>query len=239
MSPWRRLRRGFGAGLARIGGRLAEIGRRIEGGEQNREHRRWLRDRGDQLARLDYALREDSSVWDVGGFEGQWASDIAGRFACRVDIFEPMPRAAEGLRRRFAANPKIAVHDFALGAADGRLKLALAGDASSLLPGAVAGGSTVEVGVRDIAAYCAETGVGRIDLLKVNIEGGEYVLIERLLESGWIARVENLQVQFHDFVPDAAVLRERLAARLAHTHERVWCYEFVWESWRRRAGGAR
>ena len=226
------LRTGIGRLFRRLSGRLARLGARLEDGRRFHEHQRWLCDRGDQRARLEYALDERSVVFDVGGFEGQWASDIAGRFACRIEIFEPMPSAVDGLRRRFAANPKITVHDFALGPADGRLKLTLAGDASSLLPHAAAGEPAVEVAVRDIAAYCEQAGVSRIDLLKLNIEGGEYALLERLVESGWITRVRNLQVQFHDFVPRAEALRENLAERLMLTHERAWCYEFVWESWR-------
>ena len=39
----------------------------------------WVRDRGDQTLRLDYDLAAASIVFDLGGYEGQWASDIFGR----------------------------------------------------------------------------------------------------------------------------------------------------------------
>ena len=36
----------------------------------------WLADNGDKTYRLDYNLNENSVVFDLGGYEGQWASDI-------------------------------------------------------------------------------------------------------------------------------------------------------------------
>ena len=35
-------------------------------------------------------------------------------------------------------------------------------------------------------------------LMKINIEGGEFELLERLLETRLISRIENIQVQFHN-----------------------------------------
>ena len=74
--------------------------------------------------------------------------------------------------------------------------------------------------------------------MKVNIEGGEYELLEHLLDRALIGRIEHLQVQFHDFVPDAERRMKALQARLPLTHALEWQYEFVWESWRRRAATA-
>ena len=37
-------------------------------------------------------------------------------------------------------------------------------------------------------------------LMKINIEGGEYDLLEELLDENMIKQIVNLQVQFHDFV---------------------------------------
>ena len=43
----------------------------------------------------------------------------------------------------------------------------------------------------------------QIDLLKINIEGGEYDILERMYKTGTINKVQNLQIQFHNFVEDA------------------------------------
>ena len=63
------------------------------------------------------------------------------------------------------------------------------------------------------------------------IEGGEYELIDRLHESGWLPRTGVVIVQFHEFTPDAHRARRRNRARLARTHTCVWNYPWVFERW--------
>lgn len=225
--------------LLRLGGGFARLGELCACGSRMTALRRWREDRGEQRARLDYALGPESLVWDVGGFEGQWASDVSARFGCRVRVFEPAPDAASGLRWRFAANPRLSVHEFALGGADGVMFLALRGDASGIrATGEAPAGREAKIQVRDVVAVMDELGAEPINLLKLNIEGGEYDLLDRLVSSGRIADVHELQIQFHDFWPDAVARREKLEAALSRTHARTWCYEFVWENWRRRDGAA-
>ena len=65
---------------------------------QDRELARWHADRGDELLRLDYPLSAQSLVFDLGGYKGQWASDIFGRFACRVLVFEPIVPFADAIQ---------------------------------------------------------------------------------------------------------------------------------------------
>ena len=41
--------------------------------------RPWVAAKGDQSLRLDYDLGRDSVVFDLGGYEGNWANDIFGK----------------------------------------------------------------------------------------------------------------------------------------------------------------
>lgn len=92
----------------------------------------------------------------------------------------------------------------------------------------------VLVHFRDIVKVLNEQELDEIDLIKLNIEGGEYSLLERAIETGKIKRMRNILVQFHDFVDNAVERRQRLHDAMYETHEMVWCYPFIWESWRRR-----
>lgn len=225
--------KGCVVGLFRlIGRRFSRIAQRLELGARVAAYDRWVRDRGDITLRLEYVLGPDSVVWDVGGYEGQWASDIFSRFGCHIEVFEPVRHAAEFIRHRFVANQRVRIHPYALGVADYREELELAADESSL-ERVHRGASTEAVSVRDVIVVMKEIG-GRVDLLKLNIEGGEFALMERLLSSGLISQISELQIQFHDFVPNARARREKITKALALTHEQTWCYEFVWENWRRR-----
>lgn len=194
-------------------------------------HSSWVRARGDQTLRLDYVIAPGEVVLDVGGFEGQWASDIFGRTLCTVHVFEPVPHFAAAIRERFAANPNVHLHETALGGADATLSISVEGDASSTL---LEGEHSIEVPVRCFADVVCEEGWTEIALMKVNIEGGEYELLEHLLDAGLASRVRNLQVQFHDFVPDAQRRMLAIQERLRATHELSWYFPFIWESWRRK-----
>ncbi len=193
---------------------------------------RWFRDGGDRTLRLDYDLGPGSIVFDVGGYTGQWASDIHAMYGCTVHVFEPVPAFADAIARRFARNPRIVVHPFGLGASNGEIALAVDADRSSAFRD---GGTAVTGRIVAAADFLASGDFPRVDLLKVNIEGGEYDLLEHLLREGLMGRFQDVQVQFHDFFPEAAARRERIQAGLAASHALTWEYPFVWENWRRKA----
>ena len=71
-----------------------------------REYRRtvaqFYADGGDTRLRFDYDLTPDSHVLDLGGYEGQWASDLYARRRCRIDVFEPVTRFAAAIARELA-----------------------------------------------------------------------------------------------------------------------------------------
>ena len=81
-------------------------------------------------------------------------------------------------------------------------------------------------------AFFDRNGIGEIDLMKINIEGGEYEFLEYLLDTGLAVKIKNVQVQFHDFVPNAETRTKSIQERLSQTHSLTYQYEFVWENWR-------
>ena len=44
----------------------------------------WEADAGDKKLRLTYDLTPEHIVWDVGGFEGQWSSDIFAKYPDQI-----------------------------------------------------------------------------------------------------------------------------------------------------------
>ena len=196
-----------------------------------RSYARWLADRGDETRRHDYPLGADAVVLDVGGYEGGWAERARERFGCAPHVFEPVPEYATAIETRLAGGRAI-VHRFGLAGATREANFTMADDGSSALR---RGGALRRVSVRAAADVFRELGLERVDLMKVNIEGGEYELLEHLLDRGLMPRIEWLQVQFHDFVPGARRRMREIQRRLAVTHALDWQYVFVWESWRRRA----
>jgi hypothetical protein len=122
--------------------------------------------------------------------------------------------------------------EYALGADNQTMRLALLDDGSSLCQEAE---SYEEVLMRDITEVLRELQISSIDLVKINIEGGEYALLPRMLSTGIVNRCTDIQVQFHKTFPEAARLRDQIRARLLNTHVLTYDYTFVWENWHRRS----
>jgi hypothetical protein len=95
------------------------------------------------------------------------------------------------------------------------------------------GARRIDVQFRDIGTFVKQENISRINLMKINIEGGEYPLLRRMKEVGIIPLCDDIQVQFHDTFPDAARLRSEIREWLSRTHHLTYDYYFIWENWRR------
>jgi FkbM family methyltransferase len=181
---------------------------------------------------FDVDLDARSVVFDVGAYHGEWSEVVAARYGCTIHAFEPDPSSFPRLVERAAAHPTVHPLEYGLGRAEGSATLSLAALGSSTFATQPALG-TCTVRIRDVAALLAELGLESLDLLKVNIEGGEFDLFDRLIETGWLPRVRQVMVQFHEWHPKAYRRRRAIRRALARTHREVWCYPWIWELWAR------
>lgn len=205
------------------------IGRRLSPTSMERRVIPWFRDKGDSTHRQSYDLNESSVVFDLGGYEGQWASDIFSRYCCTVHIFEPVEAYAKNIQKRFERNKRMVVHPFGLGSADTEIRIGLGNDGSSAFKQTA---QTALGKIVDAKEFYERGGFAEIHLMKINIEGGEYELMEHLLDTGLTTNIQNIQVQFHDFVPNAEARMKSIQNRLSMTHDLTYQYEFVWENWK-------
>lgn len=223
------LRQKIGQILWYVGAVANRLSRVAWESNQAKRVRQWFDANGDKTLRLDYDLTAESTVLDVGGYEGQWTSDIFAKYCCTIHVFEPVPTFADNIQHRFRRNRKIAVHRHALGAITGEIVLSEEADSSSAYK---AYGRTIRARMINVEEFLLRHRIAQIDLMKINIEGAEFDLIQFLLDTELIMRVANLQVQFHDFVPNAAERMQTIHQRLSRTHVKTYSYEFVWENWR-------
>jgi FkbM family methyltransferase len=195
--------------------------------EQNRV-KPWFAIGGDKSLRINYNLGPDSVVFDVGGYRGDWAREIYRKYKCHIEVFEPVKEFIKILRREFAGNNKVNIHPFGLAGKTEEVEISLDEASSSTFK---SGKSKERIKLVDASKFIGES-YNHIDLMKINIEGGEYSLLDDLIKSGLIKNIENIQVQFHDFVPNAFKKRMRLHEKLSGTHELTYNYPWVWENWR-------
>lgn len=83
----------------------------------------------------------------------------------------------------------------------------------------------------DIAPYLNR----EVAVMKVNIEGAEYKLLNYIIEKGLHKNIRHLQVQFHevDGMPYQG-LYDIIAKELSKTHKLEWRYPYCWEQWIRK-----
>jgi FkbM family methyltransferase len=224
-------RRGLSKVFGRIGDGAYRISRKLYLSSRATQVALWFADRGDKTFRLNYDLHENSQVFDLGGYEGQWTSDIYSMYCCTVHVFEPVVEFAQKLEQRFAKNRKILVHRFGLSSQGGTRVIAVNRNSSSLYSSE---GEFTEARLVRAADFFRQHRIEWIDLMKINTEGGEYDLLEHIIESGLIRNIGNIQVQFHDVVPDAERRMRRIQAALSVTHDLTYQYPLVWENWRLR-----
>lgn len=188
----------------------------------------WFSMDGDKTLRITYEnLTKDSLVFDLGAYKGQWASDIFSKYMCSVYCFEPSTEFSNFTKERFKHNDKINIEKIALSNKNGEANLSFNKDSSSIYDSNK--GETIKL-VR-AADYIRHNKISHIDLMKINIEGGEYDLLEHLIAEKCISKIHNIQIQFHNFFPDSQVRMDIIQRELRKTHKLTYQYKFIWENW--------
>ncbi|MEJ2671399.1 MAG: FkbM family methyltransferase, partial [Deltaproteobacteria bacterium] len=192
--------------------------------------KKWHADGGDEQFRFDYDLDQNSLVIDLGGYKGQWASDIFSRYRCNIIVFEPVKDFAQKIEKRFAKNEKIVIETYGLGGLTRKELMGINGEGSSMFTNSEI---KEQVTIIDVVEWIDKNSINFIDLMKINIEGGEYELLERLIDSGLISIIQNIQIQFHIISQDSDHRMETIQEHLRKTHVPTYQYRFVWENWKK------
>jgi FkbM family methyltransferase len=193
--------------------------------------------KGDARLRLPIGIQIDVEPNDVFIDCGANVGDITSAFARTGGIvyaFEPHPTCFSILRRRFSMMPN--VHLFNQGTMDRVCKLVLRTpnppDVYDILDQTI-GASFVrtdnfgmracnrftesEAGCIDLDAFIRQLG-RRVRVLKLDIEGAEIAVLNRLLDTGTISLVDLVVVETHErwsphFLAGTNALRERINAQ--------------------------
>jgi FkbM family methyltransferase len=175
-------------------------------------------------------LKTDDLVIDGGGYHGNWTNEILCRYGCRSILFEPVPLFAESLRRRYASNSRVEVCEVALANRTGYARIAFAQNSSSifLMP---SDAEMLDIALLDFCSFLRERGIRELACLKLNIEGGEYDVLEQLISLNLLSMIRCLLVQFHRIEPQSEARRDLIQQALRKTHQCRFDYPFVWECW--------
>jgi len=189
---------------------------------------RWSADHGDETLRLNYPMDTNAVVIDCGAYHGAWSRKIYDRYHCKILAFEPI-EAYYMIAVAALAGTGAYVYHAGLGPFNATCTISVAGDASSIL---VRSEHQEQVRIMTLDEVIHKHALSRIRLMKINIEGAEYNLLDHLVATNAVEQIDDLQVQFHQFVPNAESRRQIIRNILERTHYLTYNYDFVWENWR-------
>ncbi len=165
----------------------------------------------------------DGILWEIGGHEGFFTCLLAIRNpASSIISFEPVPRSYTLLKQRTRLLENVEAKPYGLANRTGKLQMNIEDDASR--------GSQTEADTDDFFDI-VDTAKSYVDFVSMNIEGGEYPLLNRLAEQDKVRLFGVLQIQFHFYEDRHFDDYDRAQTILWRTHYRKWIVKDVWEEW--------
>ena len=159
-------------------------------------------------------LDRDSVIYSFGvGEDMSFDLALIERYGVTVHAFDPTPRSIAWVRQQQPPE-RFRLHEYGLADYDGNATFHPPANpehvSHSLLGRSDSAGSAISVPVRRLATLMAELGHQRIDLLKMDIEGAEYAVLQDIAGLS----IGQILVEFHHRFKDVGVTRTRAAVAL-------------------------
>ena len=173
------------------------------------------------------SLNSESKVIVLGGYLGNSVASYRSNYNSSVYSTEPIYEYFSTMQRRFIGDSKIHLFNEATAEQNSEIELFVSGERTGLFE---TDGTSRLVKSRDIVELINIVGES-IDHIEMNIEGGEYLVLHRLIDSSYINRCKSILIQFHNYGLEQELDRADLRVRLSATHKMNYCYDWVWEQW--------
>ncbi|XP_052794489.1 uncharacterized protein LOC128227730 isoform X2 [Mya arenaria] len=186
-----------------------------------------------------YLGKEGAVLMEVGGNQGNDATEFARLYNPRYIILEPLEEYANILRNKFANNSRVTVVNLGLGVKNEVVFVNIDGNNACATSKFAGQGGKTPLYITNATEFMMKIGVGvfDIDLLTMNCEGCEFEALETLLETNLVSHLKNIQWATHSTIGGIKEPIERycrIQELLSRTHRPTYQYRFIWESWRRR-----
>jgi FkbM family methyltransferase len=155
---------------------------------------------------------------------------IQSKYNCYVYCFEPIDAHYKICENKFKSNEKIKVYKTGLANDNKLVDFHVSNDSSSIHIGNGLGQfNTMLMKIDD---FMSQENINYVDLLKMNIEGAEYDLLEHIIKNDLLDKFKNIQVQFHENPYDGWEEQYKfIINNLNKTHHLTYHFEFKFENW--------
>tara|TARA_B100000989_G_C19460988_1_gene436192 strand:- start:405 stop:1067 length:663 start_codon:yes stop_codon:yes gene_type:complete len=193
------------------------------------EFGRFFKDGGMDTLLSHVKINEKSNVVDVGAFKGEFAEKILLKFGSNLVLLEPLINEFNILEKKFFLNKKIKLINKAL--SNHNKKANLLNDTNNSLITNKKSSNVIEVDCLDVKNLFDEE--IEINLIKLNVEGSEYDIIEKLIDLKYLTKCKNYLIQFHHKNNKEFYERKKNIEKnfIEYKFLKVASYEYVWELW--------
>jgi len=176
-------------------------------------------------------LNKDSVVFVIGAYKGISIEKLDSKYGCQIYGFEPIKEFYNYSVKKFANKKNINLFNYGLGSEDKIIKLYINGDATSEF---LKKGEPEDCKIIDFMKFLDLHPMRNIDLMEMNIEGGEFDLVPYLINNNIIPRIDWLFIQYHCRSQKNTDIINEYHLEFKKTHDLIYNYSFCWERWRRK-----
>jgi FkbM family methyltransferase len=177
------------------------------------------------MKEYEYPLNENSLIFDVGGYCGHGALNTYNIYKCKIYVFEPIKEFCDKIKG------DVRVFNFGLSDTTRTASINVAGDGSSLYRKIT--NEFRDIKLMSLKEFLLREKINHVDLISINIEGEEYHLLPHMIKEGLTSMFDYIQIQFHNDIPDCENKRNDIRQGLSKTHTMDWCYDWIYESWKK------
>lgn len=154
-------------------------------------------------------ITRDSIVYSVGvGEDITWDLAMIRRFGCRVHAMDPTPKSIQWVKSQ-RLPPEFVMHEFGLGEADGELTFYPPDNPAHVSHTVIANPATaaraITVPLLRLRTILDRLGHTRLDILKMDIEGSEYGVVDDIARTGY--DIDQILIEFHHRMPQIGEAR--------------------------------
>jgi len=191
--------------------------------------------------RYHYNLNSESIIIDLGAYTGEWSKTISNKFNCNVHSYEAVKRYFDMIQ-----HPNVIAYHCGVTCSTGIDYIHVCDEGSAIenlseykkkndldssYQNNIKSHSNIpleKINTIDINEILNK--FNYVDLLKLNIEGAEYDILERMCNTNTIDKIQHLQIQFHNFVDNAQTRYDNIVNQLNETHycnfDSLWRWSF-------------
>lgn len=201
--------------------------------EKEMEALKWLRDSKRKQLRYDYPLTKDSIVFDCGGYKGDFCTQLLKENPkVSIYVFELVKSYTDFMVKKFSNTKNVNIYNFGIGDRNYDLTIEV-NELHSSTYTTNADAKKEICKIVNVEDFMRAENIVNIDLIKLNIEGGEYDLLDYLINRELINSFKYIQVQFHNYGNWSVERRNIIRKNLRKTHKIMWSYDWIFESWER------